>query len=680
MVLKKHWIMTVCLFVILMSGADLIRVKVITEDANLKETPEIGAKTLAKLPLHTILQVEEKRGEWYKVSLEREGRRVSGYIHEMLVSVIAENEAAPPAKDARPKTAETKEGAAKAKPVKEPPQGLDKAQAEILTDLEIQLEKCRILIREEQRFDEALSLLSPLAARSLRITSREKQLEMTSEIFLMKGLAQAGRGDEAAARAEFRNMFEVDVQIAKTLTKNIYDAKIVTLMKQAEMGYLGVILEYSIEISSVPPGAKVRIDGRDLGLAPVTYKTQSSKALVEVEKEGYKPVREELVLGRKDIKKEYRLEAGVLKLAVRSEPSGARIFYDGQDMGQVTSAELAEVLPGEHLIRLVKDYYADWEMRVIIKSGMPPDPISARLVGVSYAPSRTWGDPESSLFVRPAAIAVDKDRRVLVVDESPAKLKILSAAGEFAVSGGAAGIELKDLVRPAGVAADAQGNIFLTDAESHCVWVLNRSSAVELRWGDFGSGDKEFNTPTGIAIDAAGQLYIVDSGNSRIKKHSAQGGFLKAWGKAGAENGAFLSPWAVAVNAAGEVFVLDSERVQRFSPQGVWLGGWGRQGTGEGEFNNPTGLCLDAAGSIYVADTGNHRIQKFDTQGKIICSWGVKGQERGMLEGPCGIAVDEAGSVYVVEKDNNRVQLFVVGSFALGASKPMTAKMMRQPS
>jgi DNA-binding beta-propeller fold protein YncE len=123
------------------------------------------------------------------------------------------------------------------------------------------------------------------------------------------------------------------------------------------------------------------------------------------------------------------------------------------------------------------------------------------------------------------------------------------------------------------------------------------------------------------------------------------------------------------VNSAGEVFVLDSERVQRFSPQGVWLGGWGRQGTGEGEFNNPTGICLDAAGSIYIADTGNHRVQKFDAQGKVICSWGVKGQDRGMLEGPCGLAVDEAGSVYIVEKDNNRVQLFVIGSFALGASK-----------
>ena len=669
MAMKKHGIMTVCLFVILMSGASLIKVKVITEDANLKETPEIGAKTLAKLPLNTILQADEKQGEWYKVSLEWEGRRVAGYIHEMLVSVIAENEADPPAKDARPKTAETKEKVAKAEPVKEPPQGLDKAQAGILADLEIQLEKCRILIREEQKFDEALSLLSPLAARSLRVASREKQVEMTSEIFLLKGLAQAGRGDEAAARVEFRNMFEVDVQIAKSLTKNIYDAKIVALLKQAEMRYLGVILEYSIEISSIPERAKVRIDGRDLGLAPITYKTQSSKALVEVEKEGYKAVREELVLERKDFKKEYRLEAGVLKLAIRSEPGGAKIFYDGQDVGQVTNAELAEVLPGEHLIRLVKDNYADWEMRVIIKSGIPPDPIAGRLVGISYAPSKTWGDPESSVFVKPAAIAVDKDRRVLVVDESPAKIKILSPSGEFSGGGGASGLDLKDLVRPAGVAADAQGRIFVTDAESHCVWVLNRSSAVELRWGDFGSGEKEFNTPTGIAIDADGQLYIVDAGNSRIKKHSAQGGFLKAWGKAGAENGAFLSPRAVAVNPAGEVYVLDSERVQRFSPQGVWLGGWGRQGTGEGEFNNPTGLCLDAAGSIYVADTGNLRIQKFDAQGKVICSWGVKGQERGMLEGPCGLAVDEAGSVYIVEKDNNRVQLFVIGSFALGASK-----------
>lgn len=552
---------------------------------------------------------------------------------------------------------------------KEPVQVLDKAQAGIIADLEIQLEKCRILIREEGKFDEALSLLSPLAARSLRVADRAKQMDLTTEIYLLKGLAQAGRGDEAAARAEFRNMFEVNVEIAKTLTKNIYDPKTVTLLKQAEMDYLGVIMEYTIQVSSLPPGAKVRIDGRDLGLAPVIYKTQSPQARIELEKEGYKPVRDDLVLDRKEVKKEYRLEAGELKLAVRSDPSGAKIFFDGRDMSRVTNAELAEVPPGEHLVRLVKDHYADWEMRVIVKSGIPPDLIIGRLVGVSYASSKTWGDPESSVFIKPAAIAVDKDRRVLVVDESPEKIKILSAAGEIPGGGGAAGIDLKDLVRPAGVATDAQGHIYITDPESHCVWRLDRSAKFEVRWGDFGSGDKEFNTPTGIAIDASGQLYIVDSGNSRVKKYSAQGGFLKAWGKAGGENGSFLSPRAVAVNAAGEVFVLDSERVQRFSSQGVWLGGWGGQGTGEGEFNDPAGLCCDAAGSIYVADTGNHRIQKFDAQGKVICSWGFKGREQGMLDGPCGIAVDDADSVFVVEKDNNRVQVFIIGSSALGASK-----------
>ena len=40
-----------------------------------------------------------------------------------------------------------------------------------------------------------------------------------------------------------------------------------------------------------------------------------------------------------------------------------------------------------------------------------------------------------------------------------------------------------------------------------------------------------------------------------------------------------------------------------------------------------------------------------------------------MLDGPCGVAIDGGGAVYVAEKDNNRVQVFIVGSFALGASK-----------
>jgi len=656
-----------CLLLALMSASALVKVKVNTEDANLKETPEIGARTIAKLPLDMILQVEAKQGEWYKVTLDLEGRRLSGFIHEMLVTVVEEKPVPPPVKVEKAKEAPAKEE--KAEAAKEPVAPVDKAQTELLADLELQLEKCRILIREERKFDEAVTLLSPLSARTLRIADRDRQLRMTAEIFLLKGMAQAGGGDDAAARMEFRNMFEVDVPLAKELTKNIYDAKIVGLLKQAEMGFLGLTVEYALEVVTVPAGAKVKVDGRDLGLSPAAYKTESSKALVEIEKEGYAPVREELVLSEKATRKEYRLEYRTPKMTIASDPPGARIFLDGRDIGKVTNLELPEISVGEHTIRLVKEFYADWEIRLKVAEGDAAHVVAHRLVGTSYAPSRKWGDPESSLLIRPAAIAVDKSGRVLVADESPEKVKVFSSSGEPAAADWAAAPELKALVRPGGLAVDGQGNVYITDSESHAVWTLNRSGRLELRWGDFGAGDMEFNTPTGIAADAKGDLYIVDSGNSRIKKHTSRGSLLKTWGGAGSENGHFLSPRAVAVSAAGDVFVLDSERVQRFTADGAWVAGWGQQGTGEGQFNNPLGLAVDAAGSVYVADTDNHRIQKFDGQGKLVCSWGAKGLDLGMLDRPCGIAIDDGGAIYVVERTNSRVQVFNVGSFALGASK-----------
>jgi streptogramin lyase len=695
-------------------AAAAIKIKVTTEDAGLKVSPDIGANTLARLPLNTVLQAEAKQGEWYKVLFEiTAGNRVVAYIHELLVTPVeepapAQNKGAPekekpvPAKGPPAKEPPVKEAPAKEIPAKEPPAKdvpvkdvsaketqakeaagkEDRAQAELMAELEVQLERCRSLIRQSGGADEALGLLSPLAARTLRVVDRGRQQQITTEVFFLKGLAFASKGDDASARKEFRNMFEVGDTEARKLTKNVFDARITALLKLAEGEFMGFVTEYAVEIVSDPPGAKVKADGRELGAAPVVYKTQMPKVLIEIEKDGYKPVREDMELSQPSTRKSYRLAPAFFNLAVRSTPPGAKIFLDGKETGSVTNGELLRLPAGPHQVRLVKEFYAEAQAQLDLQDGLP-NRVEIVLVVASYASHGVWGGLGSPFFKNPAAIAIDREDRVIVVDESPVKLKIFNRLGEVTGGGGQIALGLSGLVKPAGVASGPGGAIYVTDAESHTILRLDAAGRVQATWGKFGSDQAGLNTPLGLAVDGEGNLYVADSGNGRVKKYAPGGDVLAVWGRPGSDNGQFLAPRAVAVNAKGEVFVLDSRQIQTLSPQGEWIASWGRLGSADGEFRNATGLCVDAAGSIYVADTGNHRIQKFEPSGRLICSWGSNGKDSGLFDLPAGVAVDGGGIVYVVDRNNQRIQLFKAGAGAQGSADPLdggTRGMLGLPS
>ncbi|MFZ2053983.1 MAG: hypothetical protein WAU81_07265, partial [Candidatus Aminicenantales bacterium] len=91
----RSWMASLfCLLIISLgfAPAAAVNVKVIVDNASIKATPEIGGKTLANLPLGTILEAESKQGEWYKVTTTKDGATVSGYIHELLVEETGEEE------------------------------------------------------------------------------------------------------------------------------------------------------------------------------------------------------------------------------------------------------------------------------------------------------------------------------------------------------------------------------------------------------------------------------------------------------------------------------------------------------------------------------------------------------------------------------------------------------------
>ncbi|MFB0565357.1 MAG: PEGA domain-containing protein [Candidatus Aminicenantaceae bacterium] len=624
------------LFLVLASAA--LKIKVIVDNASVKLTPEIGGKTIAKIPLDTVLEAEEKQGEWYKVSMEREGVQISGFIHEMLVEVVRAGEMAEQEVRAQP--------------------GIEKAQAEVVAEIEYGMEQNRKLIRQEKKFDIAIDSLRPLIAKVFRITDDNRQREIGCEIFLWVGLAYAGKGDEYSALKEFKNMFEVDQMYAKEITRNIYDPKVVVLIQQAEREYLGLATDYSVEISTEPKEAEIEIDGKVIGSTPEVYKTTSPVFMLEIKKEGYKSIRQEIFLTQATTKKEYILERLGRNVEVRSLPEGARVYLDDKHTGMETHCKLAYVPFGSHKIKLTKENYAEWERKIEIGKGEDTFYIEAILAAKNYEYLVKWGGPNQKIFQQPQAIKVDKNNNIYVVDLSSFKMKKFNPEGKFQVDWGRGGKEFKSLKSPAGIAIDNQGNVYVTDKKNHCVMKFDKEGRYIKKWGKEGSGNEEFISPLGITIDSNSDIYIADSGNNRIKKYTHLGILKKIWGKYGTSDGDFFSPTAVAVNQKDEVFALDRKSLQKFSSEGEFIASWGKAGLGDGEFSDPMGMYIDQYNYIYVADSGNNRIQKFDGNGKFITKWGTRGVVSGQMNFPVGIAIDSRGYVFVVERNSHRLQIF----------------------
>ena len=636
---KAETILALC-FLLLLTwqnvGAAVIKLRVTVDNAAIKATPEISGQTVANAPLDTMLDAESKQGEWYKISMMREGVQISGFIHELYVSEVAEGEIQPGLS----------------------PAGMVKSQAELAAEIEIRMNEDKNLIRQEKELDKAIDELRPLVARAFTIDDRQKQRQIACEAYLWLGLAQAKKGDNYGALKEFRNMFEVDYIFAKGLTRNISDPTVSGFIEHAEKQYRGVLVEYALEIATEPKEAKIRIDGQEVGFSPHVYRTLMPKFTLEIEKEGYKTVKEDVFLTQSSDRKAYTLVSTGRTITISSEPKEASVFLDGEDTGKRTDCELPYVSYGGRTLRIAKKDYADWEETVQVLEGTGPILLAITLTPKNYVFSQKWGGKESKFFKLPKGIAFDKEGNFYVVDESDIKAKKFDPRGNFQSSWGDAGREPRFLKEPTGIAVDTQGNVYITDTRSACVAKFAKTGKFVAKWGKEGTQAGELISPSGIAVDSSDDIYVADSGNNRIVKYSPQGTVKKSWGKQGTGQGEFTFPSGVSVNLRNEVIVIDRFQVQKFTTEGQHITAWGKAGSGNGEMKGPMGACSDSQNYIYVADTGNNRILKFAPNGKLITQWGSAGTAEGQMTSPFGVAVNDKGSVFIVERDNHRLQEF----------------------
>ena len=588
------------------------------------------------LPLNFILRADAKSGEFWKVTVNLNGVWTAGYVHEFMVTEVSESEA---------------EGAAA--PVRSV-----KTQEELAAEIQVKLVEAKEMITQRKDLAKAVDNLMLLIAKVFGLEDLQKQKQLACDIYLWIGHASAKQDDDAAAIREYRNMFEVDYRTAKNAAENITDSNTFRLINTAEKQYNGVFDGYTLQIETDPKEAVIKIDGEVKGRSPDVYTIQVPRVTLEIEKEGYKPIKEILALIETKTTWSRTLECLGRTVRVSSNPPGASIFLDGRDSGKVTDFEIPFVPYGPHTLKMKKEYYADYEESFTVSEGNDPLSKSALLTVKDYAPVRSWGGPEKKLYISPKALALDKSGNFYVADESSITLRKFNPDGLLQSSWGNYGQQFKPLKIPSGIAIDNKGNFYVTDKQSCNIKKFDKNGQFMKEWGKRGFKEGELNRPLGIAVDRNNDVLVVDAGNSRVVKYSSEGDLKKTWGKPGYGQGQFSLPTAVAVSRNNEVIVIDQGRIQKFTTDGVFIDSFGKLGSNEGEIGRPFGVCLDGDDYIYVADTGNNRVLKFAPDGRFICQWGGSGSGAGQLATPIGLAVNEKGSVFVLESNNGRIQEF----------------------
>lgn len=534
------------------------------------------------------------------------------------------------------------------------PAGQEDAAAEIVA----RIDRVRDLLREEGKWAEALNLLTPLLAQLISVPDTGRRIELSAEVFLLRGIASAGLGDEAAALREFRSLYALGPEASKPAVKNIFDPKILPLLKRIERESQGEEAGYFLAVVSDPAGAKVWINGREVGETPVLFQADGpGKVLVELRKSGYQAVREETDIKPGGTRREYPLVPVALSILARSLPPGAKILLDGEDTGRVTEAEISGLSPGPHKLRLELPAYRAWEGAVELTPERPRVEVEPRLFPSAYLWETTWGGWESTLLKSPSAICPGPGGTLVVVDASEQRIHVFDEEGRR-IGGPEAGnlVEL-GLGGINGLAVDATGRILLSDPENHAVFLLRADGRLLARWGSYGAGPGELNTPAGLAVDEEERVYIADSGNDRIQIRTLEGIPAGTWGGESGDGVSFQSPRAIAVRG-GRIYVLDLRQVHVLDKDGILQSAWEPRGPDGETLSGTAGVTVDDDGCVYVSDSGRNRIVKYDPAGEFVCTWGAAGTEAGEMDKPVALCLDVRERIVVADSGNHRLQLF----------------------
>lgn len=217
---------------------------------------------------------------------------------------------------------------------------------------------------------------------------------------------------------------------------------------------------------------------------------------------------------------------------------------------------------------------------------------------------------------------------------TPDRISVYDANGKFVREWGKSGKADGEFDMPGGIAIGRDGRVYVADQTNRRIQVFDRNGKFLAKWGEYGVKPGQFGGnssrlsrvggPQFVALDRAGDVYTTEGSLGRVQKFTSDGKFLLAWGDnkdaPGSFGGAFTGfkatlqgPIAICIDRENCVWVSAvCGRIQRFSNDGKFLGGFGgEQGKRPGQFFAPHGIAFDSHGDLYVVDAYNQRIQKF---------------------------------------------------------------------
>ncbi|MCP2597440.1 PEGA domain-containing protein [Candidatus Aminicenantes bacterium AC-335-G13] len=170
--------------------------------------------------------------------------------------------------------------------------------------------------------------------------------ERLAEIYFYQGLNFIKKGEREIAK----EMFKKAIRFAPDRD---YSGELMS--EEAETIFNSAKAEVEVEISPEAMGMPANGNG---GGSSAAWAVLAVIALAAVGVLAY------LLLKSKAEEKEKEKEPDIGSIQVNSTPSGATIYLDGQNTGQVTPATVTNVSVGSHTVKLEKERYQSWETTV----------------------------------------------------------------------------------------------------------------------------------------------------------------------------------------------------------------------------------------------------------------------------------------------------------------------------
>ena len=377
-------------------------------------------------------------------------------------------------------------------------------------------------------------------------------------------------------------------------------------------------------------------------------------------------------------------EVSAGSIQVNSSPSGAQIFLDGSDTGQVTNATLTGISPGSHRVEVTKEGYVDYEESVSVSSGQTvrvDATLSKHTISVSSPKANDvwhkgqsvqvkWSTGGGSSAVKSATqshfnqllsdggnnraflrLKVYREREAMrarshslragggVEDSSDELARVRKVIGEFSQP------TRENTPGATGQSLDENGNPGNNPGMLNIISKTQPGNDKAVSRGDLG-------------VQAVSEVKIeLLQGGKRVKTiaNRTQNDGQHNW-KVPADVPEGFN-FKVKVSAADESSVFGTSKVFTVLSEYELSMKWGSKGNAQDQFNQPYGIAV-ANSKVYIVEDINSRISIYTQQGTFLNMWGSPGKGSNQFQGPLGVAIAKNGNIYVADTNNERIMVF----------------------